>query len=98
MSEEKIKPIAFYDRNHNRRYIHKTDYDEREHRVLSFTETLNEKTGTVSKKSSYRTVNRYEEMKNYKISDFSIENLTAIGAKLQTTQLKADTNMHLAHQ
>lgn len=92
-----LKPIPFYDRNNNRKHELKIKFVHPEHRVLSFTEVKNEKTGTICKKSSYKTVDRVSEMANYKVSDFSIENLLAVGAKLTPTHLVGDTDLKMLH-
>lgn len=50
------------------RLVSKISYDENTRRMV--------------RTSSFSVVDRNEEMKNYKVSDFSLENLQAIGAKL----------------
>lgn len=55
----------------------------RECRVKS----LSPVTGRMTLKIEYKTVDRYDEMKDYRCSDFSLENLVAINAPMQYSQM-----------
>lgn len=44
-------------------------------------------TGRMTLNIEYKTVDRYEEMKDYRCSDFALENLIAINSPMQYSQL-----------
>lgn len=54
---------------------------------LQYTKELDAKTNRVARKAKKVIKDRYEEMKNFRVSDFSLENLQAIGAELNPTML-----------
>lgn len=44
---------------------------------------------TIKTKVEMRTINRADEMRPYRVSDFSLDNLIAVGAKMTPTVLNA---------
>lgn len=52
-------------------------------------QVVNEKTRSISTKVEKKTINRADEMRPYRVSDFSLDNLIAIGAKMTPTVLNA---------
>ena len=52
-------------------------------------EVVDKTTGRVYKKLKKVSITRAEEMRPYKVSDFSLDNLVAIGASLQNVQLSS---------
>ena len=53
------------------------------------TQIFDERSKTFVTKVEMKTIDRTEEMKPYKVSDFSLNNLIAVGAKLDPTRLDA---------
>lgn len=85
-----LKPISHYERIHN--YAHALP----DVRVVTrpvvrlvSSKVFDEKSRRVITKFKKTTVVRSEEMKPYKVSDFFLENLLAIGASLDPTHLQA---------
>ena len=87
----KLKPISHFVRTHTKMcpcpIIH-TNLVEREVRV----QKLDEVNQRIVTELQTKTFNRAEEMKPYKVSDFCLENLIAIGAKLEPTTLQGSAN------
>lgn len=52
-------------------------------------QVVNEKTRTLKTKVEMRTINRADEMRPYRVSDFSLDNLIAVGAKMNPAVLNA---------
>ncbi len=59
--------------------------------------TFDENTGLMSTKVKYVTIDRKAEMKPFRVSDFSLDNLLAIGAKLDSAQLTASPLAQVAN-
>lgn len=52
-------------------------------------QSIDESTRTVITKVEKRTINRADEMKPYRVSDFCLDNLIAVGAKMTPTHMFA---------
>lgn len=52
-------------------------------------QVVNEQSRSLKTKVEMRTINRADEMRPYRVSDFSLDNLIAVGAKLNPTVLNA---------
>ena len=84
----KQKPISHFERTHMSSDCCvecSTKPTIRQVRVQS----LDEKTNRIRTKIVMKTIDRAEEMRPYKVSDFCLENLTAVGAQLNPTHLSA---------
>lgn len=57
---------------------------------------LDEGTQTLISVIKYKTIDRREEMKPYKVSDFAISNLIAIGADLQPSVLQGSQHFSIS--
>lgn len=83
------KPISHFDRLHNmsnshcyvpidrlenKRLVTKTEYDENLKRMVQ--------------RSEFQTIDRHEEMKNYRTFDFALENLMAVGKELSPVSIE----------
>ena len=87
----KLKPISHFVRTHTKMCpcpITHTNLVDREVRV----QKLDEVNQRIVTELQTKTFNRAEEMKPYKVSDFCLENLIAIGAKLEPTTLQGSPN------
>ena len=58
-------------------------------------QVYNPDTGMLSTSIEEVTVDRCEEMKPYRVSDFCLENLIAIGATLDTSRLEASPHQSI---
>lgn len=87
----KLKPLSHFDRTHSKMCpcpITHTNLVEREVRV----QKLDEVNQRIVSELQTKTFIRAEEMKPYKVSDFCLENLLAVGAKLEPTTLQGTAN------
>ena len=82
MEEKKRKTRSYSDLINHGVESH-CDVCTKEDRRLVSTQVVNERTGFIGRKSEYKTINREEEMKNYRVADFSLTNLLAIGADIK---------------
>ena len=55
----------------------------REYKSLVTTQVLDEKTGILVTKTEFKTCKNADNMKKFKIRDFSLENLITLGVSLQ---------------
>ena len=90
--EKQKKPQSYYSRiNSNNTPECVVKHAPR--RVLKETTYLDEGLNRIIRKSEFCTVDRQKEMENYKVNDFALENLLAIGADLQACRLTGSTDM-----
>ncbi len=96
MSKTKIigKPIRHFERcrtssneeNFVVKHVNRTEYRKRD--------VYNPSLGRMISTGAIETIDRHEEMKNYRPNDFSMENLISIGAvsTLQTVKLQGSSD------
>lgn len=80
------KPLSHYEILHTPCKI-KIDIEIPPVTRLARVEVVNENTGRVYHKLKKVTTTRADEMRPYKVSDFSLDNLISIGASLQNVHL-----------
>lgn len=83
----KKKPLSHFE-SLQRRFVNKPVRNKPTRRLVR-TSTFDETIGRMVTRTKYETISRVEEMKPYRVSDFCLENLVAVGAKLQSTNLTA---------
>lgn len=84
-----MKQVNFFNRRRNTSYkpaVPEVVADSR----FTVTSVFDEDTKRMVKKSEYRTINRHAEMKEYRCSDFALENLLSVNAQLIPCQLIGD--------
>ena len=85
--EKQIKPIPNYLRSNTIVEKYYKKYNHRTIRTLKQKQEFDNLTKRLVGRSSFVTVDRFAEMKNFRVSDFTLENLQAIGANLQQCTL-----------
>lgn len=87
------KAISFEDRMHNPKYKVDAKYKLIHDKSIEIYTELDEKTNRVVKKSR-SVVSKFDKCKRYKVSDFTMENLTAIGAVGKLVETKYTMSEH----
>lgn len=92
------KPISHYERLHNPAYIHKCNYKVEKHVIHQRVQELDEQTQRVKTTVKYAT-REDDDLKQYKVSDFYLENLQLSGAidNLKNLTLQRDSFSQSAH-
>lgn len=85
----------YHDRMTNPANKVKVDFVHTERKVLSRKQVYDEKTGRYSYKSEFKTYNPVEQLEKYKVSDFSISTLNALGVKLDSVQMSQSKMAHV---
>ena len=88
---EPLKPKGHYDLIHNPAYRRTYDCKLTLHKRLLTSQEVDERTGKICKKTEFVPVDRVKEMENYSVNDFALENLLAVGVKLDTVTLSMDS-------
>ena len=86
-----LKPKGHYDLIHNPAYRRNYDCKLSSHKRLRTSQVVDERTGKICNKSEFVPVDRVKEMENYSVNDFALENLLAVGAKLDAVTLSMDS-------
>lgn len=82
-----MKQINFFNRKRNESYV----ADEAEKitdRRLTITSVLDKETKRMEKQSEFITIDVKSDLSKYKVSDFALENLLAVGATLKPCVLQ----------
>jgi hypothetical protein len=66
-------------------------------RLVSTVE-LNKETNSYIRKSEYKKIDRVKEMENYRVSDFSLSNLLAIGANIENVGSLSGSSFGIVEQ
>ena len=84
-----LKAIPHFARINSEEYRYKCagNFDSYNNKRFVSSKVMDEKTGRVVSKSEFKNIDSYEELKMYKVSDFALENLTAVGADLRPTSI-----------
>ena len=92
------KRLLRYERMNNPSYIHKTTYKVKDHVINVTTQEIDETTHRVKHVSKYVT-RENDDLKQYKVSDFYLDNLQLAGAvdNLKTLSLSRDSFSAAAH-
>ena len=96
MENEKVKVVRHCERMQCVDTINECHFEHKPLKVLVTTSNLDEDTGRMISKTELRTVDRKEEMKNYRVQDFCLENLLAIGAPLTPVQLEGSRDASMS--
>ena len=91
MSNQTFHSITYADRMQNPIHKCKTKVEHYDTYVMQEERVLNEKIGRLVTKSKFVKVDR-KALSHLKVSDFSLENLQAVGAPLNPCSLKHDIN------
>ena len=85
------KPIPHNERKYTRCKDFKVERTKPEEKRFTQRVEIDPKLGRMMKKAEYKVVDRVAEMEHFKVSDFSLENLLAVNAKLVPAQLSGNT-------
>ena len=83
--------ISHFDACYNDDYTPSYDVDKVNDRRMVHTEELDIATQRVIKRTEMQSINRVEEMKNYRCSDFCLENLLSCGVELKPCKLSGSS-------
>ena len=61
--------------------------EKREYKRLVTSNVYDERLQRMLPKSEFKTIDRHEEMKHYRVSDFALENLISVGKELTPVSL-----------
>ena len=79
--------ISHFDACYNSDYTPSYDVDKINDKRMVHTEELDVSTQRVIKRTELQSIDRVEEMKNYRCSDFYLENLISCGVDLKPCKL-----------
>ena len=85
----------YHDRMNNPDNKVKVDFVPTERKVLTRKQVYDDKTGRYSYKTEFTTYDPVEKLENYRVSDFSISTLNALGVKLDSVQFSQSKMAHV---
>lgn len=83
--KQTIEPCSHFKRSHNKSSLAPCGTLKYKRQVRE--KVLNNRTGRMTYNVSYKEVDRYDDMKDYRVSDFALENLLAINANLSVSKM-----------